>query len=181
MKTLLTLIIAVFFVHSLNAQSKSNTAIEQQLRSAGVNATVHFDVNSRVTTLKGVAENFSDPDTKRSGAKAMNFAVGALYAGEKIDRSIDPLTLSFWVMSGGKPRFGESQMLLAVGSETTDLGSGRYTFRRDGMEYINFNLTREQLSKLANASAWMLGGKQFTPTGSQRQLVRAILMATQVN
>lgn len=182
MKTLLTLIITLFFVSSINAQSKSNTAIEQQLKSSGANATVHFDLNSKVTTLKGVAENFSDSDTKRSGARAMNFAVGALYAGDKIERSIDPLTLSFWVMSGGRARFGESQSLIAnVNGENIDLGSGRYTFRRDGMEYINFNLTRDQLSKLANATTWTLGGKQFTPTGSHKKLIRDILASTQVN
>jgi hypothetical protein len=65
--------------------------------------------------------------------------------------------------------------------DTADLGSGRYTFRRDGMEYINFNLTRDQLAKLTNATTWVLGGKQFVPTGSQRQLLRAVLAATQVN
>jgi hypothetical protein len=181
MKTFLAIAFAIVLSASLNAQSRSNTAIEQQLKSAGANATVHFDENSKVTTLKGVAENFSDADTKRSGAKAMNFAVGALYAGDKIERSVDPLTLSFWVMSGGKARFSESQMLSAVGAETTDLGSGRYTFRRDGMEYINFNLSRDQITKLANATNWNLGGKQFTPTGSQRKLLREILAATQVN
>lgn len=182
MKTLLTLVIAIFFVSPLNAQSKSNSSIEQQLKASGANATVHFDASSKVTTLKGVAENFSDSDTKRAGARAMNFAVGALYAGDKIERSIDPLTLSFWIMSGGKPRFGESQTLIATANgENSDLGSGRYTFRRDGMEYVNFSLTREQVSKLANASSWSLGGKQFTPTGSQRQLLRSILTATQVN
>jgi hypothetical protein len=182
MKTLLALTIALFCVTALNAQSRSNSEIEQQLKSAGANATVHFDVNSKVTTLKGVAENFSDSDTKRSGAKAMNFAVGALYAGDKIERSLDPLTLSFWIMSGGKARFGDSQSLIAMANgETADLGSGRYTFRRDGMEYINFNLTRDQVAKLTNATTWVLGGKQFVPTGSQRQLLRAVLAATQVN
>jgi hypothetical protein len=178
MKTFLVITFAIALSASLNAQSKSNSAIEQQLRSSGANATVHFDENSTVTTLKGVAENFSDADTKRSGAKAMNFAVGALYAGDKIERSVDPLTLSFWVMSGGKARFSESQMLSAVGAETTDLGSGRYTFRRDGMEYINFNLSRDQIAKLANATTWNLGGKQFTPTSPQRRLLRAILAVT---
>jgi len=181
MKNLLALAITLFLASTFNAQSKPNSAVEQQLKSSGANATVHFDANSKVTTLKGVAENFSDSDTKRAGAKAMNFAVGALYAGDKIDRSVDPLTLSFWVMSGGKPRFGESQTLLAVGSETTDLGSGRYTFRRDGMEYLNFNLTRDQIAKLAGASTWMIGGKQFTPTSSQKRLLQSVLAATQVN
>jgi hypothetical protein len=85
-------------------------------------------------------------------------------------------------MSGGKARFGDSQSLIAMANgETADLGSGRYTFRRDGMEYINFNLSRDQITKLANATTWNLGGKQFTPTGSQRKLLREILAATQVN
>ncbi|MEQ1763901.1 MAG: hypothetical protein ABL984_12260 [Pyrinomonadaceae bacterium] len=181
MKTILTVTFALVLSVSLHAQSKTNTAIEQQLRSSGTNATVHFDPNSKVTTLKGVAENFSDPDTKRAGVRAMNFGVGALYSGDKIDRSIDPLTLSFWILSG-KPRFGEDQTLVVVtGSDRTHLGAGRYVARRDGMEYINFNLTRDQFSKIAGAESFVLGGKQFTPTGSQKKLLREILAATQAN
>lgn len=181
MKTLLAVIISVLLVSTFNAQSKPNTAIEQQLRLSVSNVTVHFDPNSKVTTLRAVAENFSDPDTKRVGAKAMNFAVGALYPGSGIDRSIDPLTFSFWVMSG-KPKFGEDQRFAAVsGSERTELGSGRYVARRDGMEFLNFSLTRDQLSKLAAASTWVLGGKELTPTTSQKKLLHDVLAATQVD
>ncbi|MDI1241518.1 MAG: hypothetical protein PSX80_06315 [bacterium] len=181
MKTFLSFAFTLLLSISLHAQAKTNSSIEQQLRASGANATVHFDANSKVTTLKGVAENFSDSDTKRAGVKAMNFAVGALYAGSKIDRSIDPLTLSFWIMSG-KPRFGDDQTLIAVsGNDRTDLGVGRYTARRDGMEYINFNLTRDQFAKLVEAPTFLIGGKQFTPTGSQRKLLRDILAATQAN
>jgi hypothetical protein len=181
MKTFLTITFALVLSASLHAQAKTNIAIEQQLRSSGSNATVHFDTNSKVTTLKGVAENFSDSDTKRAGVRAMNFAVGALYAGDKIERSIDPLTLSFWILSG-KPRFGEDQTLVVVnGSERTDLGGGRYVARRDGMEYINFNLSREQFSKVAGAQSFIIGGKQFTPTSSQKKLLREMLAATQTN
>jgi len=182
MKYLLFLATIFLFATAVIAQSKPNTVIEQQLRSSGSNATVNFDVNSKVTTLKGVAENFSDADTKRSGARAMNFAVGAIYVGDKIERSVEPLTLSFWIMSGGKARFAEDHSLAAMnGSDRTDLGTGRYTFRRDGMEYLNFNLTRESVAKLAEASTWMIGGKQFTPTASQKKLLRDILAATQTN
>lgn len=182
MKYLLLVLIVLIYATTISAQSKLNSAIERQLRSSGSNATVSFDVNSKVTTLKGVAENFTDADTKRSGAKAMNFAVGAIYAGDKIDRSIDPLTLSFWIMSGGKPRFAEDHTLIAVtGSDRADLGTGRYTFRRDGMEYLNFNLTRGQVTKLTEASVWMIGGKQFTPTSSQKKLLRDVLAATHIN
>lgn len=177
---LLFAVIGACTVTSLS-QSKSNTAIEQQLRSSGSNATVKFDANSKVTTLKGIAENFSDADTKRTGARAMNFAVGAIYAGDKIDRTLDPLTLSFWIMSGGKSRFAEDHSLAAVGTERTDLGIGRHTFRRDGMEYLNFNLTRDQIGKLAEASAWIIGGKQFTPTSAQQKLLREVLAATHIN
>ena len=181
MKTLLTVAFALVLSVSVQAKVRTNNDIEQQLRSSSTNATVHFDPNSKVTTLKGVAENFSDLDTKRAGVKAMNFAVGALYSGDKIDRSLDPLTLSFWIMSG-KPRFGEDQTLIVVsGSDRIDLGTGRYVARRDGMEYINFNLTRDQFSKIAGAEVFILGGKPFTPTGSQKKLLRDILAATQAN
>ena len=181
MKTFLTIAFTLLLSVSLNAQAKTNTAIEQQLRASGSNASVTFDPNSKVTTLKGVAENFNDPDTKRAGVKAMNFAVGALYAGDKIERSIDPLTLSFWIMSG-KPRFGEDQNLVVVsGTDRTDLGGGRYVARRDGMEYINFNLSREQFSMIAGAESFILGGKQFTPTAAQKKLLRDILEATRVD
>ena len=84
-------------------------------------------------------------------------------------------------MSGGKPRFGEDHSLAAAGVERTDLGIGRYTFRRDGMEYLNFNLTREQIGKLAEASAWIIGGKQFLPTSAQKKLLRDVLAATHIN
>lgn len=182
MKYLLPLAAILILATAISAQSKPNSAIEQQLRASGSNATVSFDANSKVTTLKGVAENFTDSDTKRAGVRAMNFAVGAIYAGDKIERSIDPLTLSVWVMSGGKHRFGEDHSLAAVtAAERIELGSGRYTARRDGMEYLNFNLTREQITKLAAASGWMIGGKQFTPTDSQKKLLRDILAATQTN
>jgi len=181
MKTCFTITLTLILSVSLYAQPKTNAAVEQQLRASGSNATVHFDAGSKVTTLKGVAENFSDSDTKRAGVKAMNFAVGALYAGDRIERSIDPLTLSFWIMSG-KPRFGEDQTLAVVGgSERTDLGAGRYVARRDGMEYINFNLTRDQFAKVSEASSFIIGGKNFTLTASQKKLVRAILLATAVN
>ena len=177
---LLFAVIAACTVTSLS-QSKSNTAIEQQLRSSGSNATVKFDANSKVTTLKGIAENFSDADTKRTGARAMNFAVGAIYAGDKLDRSLEQLTLSFWIMSGGKARFAEDQSLVAVGSERTTLGTGRHTFRRDGMEYLNFNLTRESVARLAEASVWMIGGKEFSPTSAQKKILRDILAATLIS
>lgn len=181
MKTFAAIIFLILLSISVQAQAKTNTAIEQQLRSSGSNATVHFDPNSKVTTLKGVAENFSEADTKRAGVKALNFAVGALYAGDKIERSLDLLMLSFWIMSG-KPRFGEDQTLVVVsGSNRAELGIGRYVARRDGMEYINFNLTRDQISKVAGAELIILGRKPFTPTGTQKKLLRDILAATQAN
>lgn len=181
MKTFLALAFTLLIAVPLHAQTKTNATLEQQIRSSGANATVQFDPNSKVTTLKGVAENFSDPDTRRAGVKAMNFAVGALYIGDKIERSIDPITLSFWIMSG-KPRFGDDQTLVVVsGSERTDLGGGRYVARRDGMEYINFSLTRDQFAKVAEASTLIIGRKEFTPTASQKKLLNVILAATQAN
>ncbi len=180
MKILLAVVLALLSSASLSAQSKSNAVIEQELRSSGSNVTVNLDTNSKVTTLRAVAENFSDADTKRVGVKAMNFAVGTLYPGDKIERSLDPLTLSFWIMSG-KPKFGEDQSLIVTsGSDRIDLGSGRYVARRDGMEFLNFSLTREQLAKVADASSWVIGGRELTPLNSHRLLLRTILASTLV-
>ena len=86
----ISLAVSIFlFVSVAQAQTKSNAAIQQQLKSLGSGQIyVNFDENSKVTTIKAVADNFSNDEAKRAGVKAMNFAVGALYAGDRIERDV---------------------------------------------------------------------------------------------
>ena len=183
MKTL-PLIAVLFFAISAHGQMKSNAAVQQQLKSLGSEKIgVHFDEASKVTTIKAVSENFPDADAKRAGVKAINFAVGVIYVGPGLDRSPEQYLLSFWVMSG-KPRFGEDHSFAAMlGGEMLDLGKARYAYReRDGMEYLNFNLTREQLRRLAAhpQTRFRLGRSDFSFTGSQTKLLSDLFSATEV-
>lgn len=180
----LPLIAVLFFAITAHGQMKSNAAVQQQLKSLGSEKIgVHYDEASKVTTIKGVSENFADADAKRAGVKAINFAVGVIYAGPGLDRSPEQYMLSFWVMSG-KPRFGEDHTFnVFLGSETLQLGNARYAFRaRDGIEYLNFNLNRDQLKKIASESKvrFLLGRHDFTFTPSQLKLLADLYLATEV-
>ena len=184
MKYLSLLIVLPLLVFAAQAQTKTNAAIQQQLKTLGSGQiAVNFDQNSKVTTIKAVAENFSNDEAKRAGVKAMNFAVGVIFPGDGLDRSPDRYMLSFWVLSG-KPRFGEDHSFnVFLGDETLQLGDARYTARaRDGMEYLNFNVTRDQLKRIAAESKvyFQLGGKTFNFTPSQLKIFADLYLATEV-
>ena len=180
----LSIITILLLVVSAQAQRKHNAAIQQQLKSLGsAQIGVNYDEGSKVTTVKAVSENFPDGEAKRARVKAMNFAVGVIYPGAGLDRSPKQYMLSFWVMSG-KPRFGEDHSFAAdLEGEMLDFGRARYAFRaRDGMEYLNFNLTREQLRRLAAhpQAHFRLGKSEFAFTASQTKLLSDLLAATEV-
>jgi hypothetical protein len=184
MKNLSIYVALLVFASSAVAQTRSNAAIQQQLRSLGSEKiSVYFDEGSKVTTIRAVSENFPDGDAKRAGLKAMNFAAGVIYPSAGLDRSPEQYMLSFWVMSG-KPRFGEDHTFnVLLGNETLQLGNARYAFRaRDGMEYLNFNLTREQLNRIASESKvrFLLGRHDFTFTPSQLKILADLCLATEV-
>lgn len=173
----------LLLISAATAQTKTNDAIRQQLKSLGSEIAVSFDQNSKVTTIKGVAENFANDEAKRAGVKAMNFAVGVIYPGDGLDRAPEQFMLSFWVLSG-KPRFSEDHTFNVFFREgTMQLGEARYTARaRDGMEYLNFNLTRDQVKQIAAESKvyFQLGGKTFDFTPSQLKLLADLFLATEV-
>lgn len=180
----LSLVAILLFVVCAQAQQKSNAAIQQQLKSLGSGQVeVHFDEASKVSKIKAVSQNFPDGDAKRAGVKAMNFAVGVIYPGAGLDRSPEQYMFSFWVMSG-KPRFGEDHTFnVFLGHETLQFGEARYVARaRDGMEYLNFNLTREQLKKIAAESKvrFLLGRNDLAFTSSQLKLLADVYLATEV-
>lgn len=182
MRSLFFVFLLCIFSVSASAQTRSNDAITRDIRSLGSSEsiTVHYDASSNVTTLKAIAENFADAETKRAGIRAMNFASGAIYLGNGIDKPIDPLTFSFWAMSS-KPRFGESHALVVVTrSGRLNIGDSRYVARaRDGMEYLNFSLTREQLTAIAQPGTTVeLGAYTFTMTASQQKMISDLLKVT---
>ncbi len=183
MKYFATLILTLLFLSATNAQTRSNESIRERIKSLGSEGsiTVSYDAGSNVTTMRAVSENFSNDEVKRAGVRAMNVAAGALYAGNGIDKATEPIMLSFWVLSS-KPRFGEDHSLtITSGNETLSFGDARYVARaRDGMEYLNFEITREQLRKIAKLSnvKMLIGQKEFNFTRPQLKLLADLYLVT---
>jgi hypothetical protein len=142
-----------------------------------------FDKGGNTSRLKAVTENFSDQEVSRSGIRAMNFAMGFFYPGDVLKASPDPIMLSFWVLTK-KPRFGEAHDLRAVlNGETLNLGDSRYVSKpKEDMEYLNFQLSRADLAKIASVrnAKLQIGRSEFSLTNEQRAVIDAVLKVSEV-
>ena len=183
MKYLAPLLIALVAI-SANAQ-RSNDSIRRQIMELGAakSITIEHDDRSNVTTIRAVADNFAEDETKKADIRAMNFAAGVMYLGKEFKASPDPVKVSLWVMAP-KPVFtGTTAMQIYAGNGLFDIRDVRHVRReRDQMEYVNFKLTREQLKALAlQTNARIIVGRYFfTFTKSQLKLLADLYMATEV-
>ena len=180
------LVIAILcFALNLSAQSKSNDTIAQELRElrAGRSLTLKYDQPSNTSKIMGVADNFASREADDADVQAMNFAIGSYYAGDSLRRSPDPIMLTFWVLSK-KPRFNVEHDLTIFGDqEIITLGSARYVSKpRTNMEYLNFEISRENLTKIAGRTnvKFRLGDAEFTFTPSQLKLLADVLIVSEV-
>jgi hypothetical protein len=166
---------------STHSQSKPNDTVSRQLKTLGAESTITLshDLASNMSKLMAVSGNFSDSEAKAADVRAMNFAAGFLYPGQSLEKSPDPILLTFWVLSK-QNRFGNGHALLVqVGDQTLDLGESRYVARpRDGMEYLNFNLSRDVLARISSGSdvRFMLGGASFTFSRDQLKMLANLLL-----
>jgi hypothetical protein len=163
------------------AQSKTNDAISRQIRTLGAekSITVSFDASGPTSKLMAVAENFSNSDADHAGVEAMNFALGFFYPGTTLQSSPSSYHFAFWIKTR-KPRFADNHKFVADlgGGRQIDFGEARYSPRaRDDMEYLNFEVTRADLSTLASADnvTFHLGSYNFTVTSAQLKLIRNLL------
>ena len=75
-------------------------------------------------------------------------------------------------------------MTVVLPEEMLVIGSGRYVSKpRDEMEYLNFEVSRENLMKIASQTEtrFKLGDHDFTFTRSQMKLLADLLTVTAVN
>ncbi len=178
--------IAVAFLSltlGISAQT-SNEAMLARIDSlhAGKTITLTFDTVSGTSKIMAVSENFSKDDAGRAGLLAMNFAIGHIYPGNSIVKSPDSFLLTFWVLSK-KPRFGVNHaMTVVLRDEMLVIGSARYAAKpREQMEYLNFEVSRENLMKIAGQTEvrFQLGDEEFTFTKSQMKLLADLLVVTE--
>ena len=182
MKFTAAVFIAILSV-TANAQI-SNETIQTRIKSlkAEKNISLTFDAAGGTSKLMAVSENFSKDDAGRSGILAMNFAIGHIYGGDAITHVPESFMLTFWVLTK-KPRFGSNHaMTVALRDEMLVIGSARYVAKpRQEMEYLNFDISREKLAKIAGESdvRFMLGDQEFTFTAGQLKLFADVLTITQ--
>ena len=182
MKILLYGAVAILLATAFtNAQSKPNDTVARQLKELGVESTVTLshDHASNMSKLMAVSGNFSDSEAKAADVRAMNFAAGFLYPGQALDKSPDPILLTFWVLSK-QNRFGNGHaFVVQVDGETLDLGDSRYVARpRDNTEYLNFNISRDVLARISAGSnvRFTLGGASFTFSRDQLKMLASLLL-----
>jgi hypothetical protein len=147
------------------------------------NVTLDYDKGGNTSRLKAVTDNFSDNDVRRSGIQAMNFAMGFFYPGDTLKSAPDPILLTFWVLTK-KPRFGDAHNLRVLfGTESVDLGDARYVSKpSENMEYLNFQISRANLSRIAQTHdvKLQIGKFEFNLTPEQRIVIAEILHVSEV-
>ena len=166
-------------------QSLTNATIQERIKSVRAEKSIALthDAEGKTTKIMAVSENSSKEEANRSGILAMNFAAGIFYPGDDLVKSPESFQLTFWVLSK-KPRFGASHsMFVALPEEVLVIGSARYVAKpREQMEYLNFDISRENLTKIASQSdvRFQLGAEEFTFTPSQLKLLADLLQITEV-
>jgi len=154
---------------SFFAQSKSNEAIEKQIRELKAsNIVLSYDAASNMSKIMVTGSNFGEQDAKRAGVEAINFGMAHFYQGKSLTNAPDELNFTFWVLTK-KPRFTDSHKWAAtLGTETLDLGDARYVSKpKENMEYLNFKISRANLEKIAKSKGAKIKlgdfDMQFTP------------------
>jgi hypothetical protein len=178
-------IFVLVLVSAALSQARTNDAISRQiseLRSEKIFTLTH-DEGGTSSKLLAVAENFSDREAGDAGLMAMNFATGFFYVGNVLERAPERVMLTFWVMSK-KPRFAENhEFSVFAGDEVIVIGNGRYSAKpRENMEYLNYELTREDLAKIAARSnvRFSLGGREFTFSRQHLKIFADLLVLSSV-
>ncbi|HEX6126430.1 MAG TPA: hypothetical protein VFZ23_13730 [Pyrinomonadaceae bacterium] len=187
MKSTSGILVALFvFAYSISAQSITNDTVRERIRSAQAGKSIEliFDETGRTTKLMAVSEGFAKDEVGSAGLLAMSFALGCIYPGDSLAKSPETYLFTFWVLTK-KPRFGENHtMTAALKEEMLVVGSARYVAKpREQMEYLNFEISRDHLAKIASQSdvRFMLGDETFTFTGSQLKLIASVLAITEVS
>lgn len=161
------------------AQSKSGAAIEKQLKFLKADKTfaLAYDEKGGVSKIYGFGEDFGKEQDKRNQVESMRFGLAFFFSGRELKTAPAEYTLTF--QAGTKrAKFAESHSLkFTIDNEILDLGEARYANKNQGIEYLNFKLSREQLSKLARGKtvSMKIGNADFTLSAAQVKMFADLL------
>jgi hypothetical protein len=183
MKHSIILAAVISFLVTVASAQVGNDTIQNRINSAHAEKsfTLTFDAAAGTSKLMAVSENFARDEAGRSGILAMNFAIGYIYAGDAMKSEPESFLLTFWVLTK-KPQFGSNHsMTVVLREEMLVLGNARYAAKpSQQMEYLNFEISRENVAKIAGQSdvRFHLGDEVFTFTPSQMKLLADLVSIT---
>lgn len=161
------------------AQSKTSAAIEKQLKTLKADKTfaLNYDEKGDVSKIYGFSEDFGKEQNKRNAVESMRFGLAFFFLGRELKTAPADYTLTFQAGTK-KAKFSEAHSLkFTIDNETLDLGEARYANKNQGIEYLNFKLSREQLSKLARGKtvSMKIGNADFTLSAAQIKMFADLL------
>ena len=178
------LVIVLFLLSALSiCAQKNNDAIVSQLKSLKTDKqiTLNYDSGSNATKVMVIGDYFPETEAKAAGIKALYFVMAFYYPGKTLTAPPETLAITFSVETK-KPKFAEAHNWKAIiGTESLDLGDSRYAPKpSENMEYLNFKITRDDLSKIAAGTnvKFKLGNADFTFTAAHLAIFKSLIAIT---
>lgn len=151
-KIICLLFLLFLFLSNNFAQTKTNEAVEQQIKNLRLSQTfkLTYNAESGMSKIMVIADDFGFEQDKTAKVQGFSFGMAFFYQGKTLTVAPDEINLTFWVKTN-KPRFAENHHLTVfTANETLDLGDARYVSKpNENMEYLNFKISRSNLEKIA--------------------------------
>ena len=179
-RTIWLLFLASGLAAAAAAQGKPIDVLKKEIRDlkADKEFTLTYDQDSDSSKLMAISENFAQRAVECEGARAINFAAAFTFSGRIMAKEPETINLTFWVLAK-KPQFVNAHHWTLTGpGDALDLGDARYAARAsENMEYLNFIISREKLTRIAVAgTTFRLGQCSFGFTPSQTKLLANLLI-----
>lgn len=172
-------LIILTLTFSAFSQAKSNDAVMKQLKSLHADKTfeIVYDKGANNSKIVGFSNDFGKDEDKRNNVQSFRFGLAFNYAGQAISTVPDVYLLTFQAGTK-KDKFRDAHALVfTIDNQVLDLGDARYGNKNEGIEYLNFKLTREQLAKIASGKnvQMKIGSADFTLTAEQIRMFSNLL------
>ncbi len=180
MTRLLSITAIVLVTLSIASAQKTNDVVSKQIKAlkADKTITLSYDAASNTSKIMVIASNFDGKEAVKAGIRAMNFGMAAFYPGQAITTPPDSFNFTFWVLTK-KPVFGnDHNWVNSPARSGLNLGEARYVSKPgEGMEYLNFKISRENLATIAASTdtKFKLGPAEFTFTPDQITILKNLL------
>ncbi len=133
------------------SQTKNDAAMAQRLKDlkADKEFLLVYDEAGNTSKIYGFSADFGREQNRRNQVESFRFGLAFLFAGQTLKAVPEEYLLTFQAATK-RAKFADAHRLIFTVDDTPlDLGEGRYANKNEGIEYLNFKLSREQLSKLA--------------------------------